>query len=419
MRVIANLFLILFLTDGAVSLFDELFSLLSPMPLLSQLRTFLADVVILMAFTVFQALGIDKRLPKHIFLPLILFVCLVPIAAWAFPFLAASRGYGLLAALLQLLLCLWPIYNLKEMGEPGMILPKAMFNGPFFSLKNTVVFTGISLVVIPLVSVLLLFATANSFMQRNTSGYMRLGAAGVYMTEKVYQRDNKTVRLVGMIHIGEKRYYEDLVGSIVPGRTIILAEGVSDSKKLLPNRLDYGKVANYLGLTLQQENMHFKGRLIESLVPEKPTAKSRTRSMTPRVDILRADVDVSSFRPPTIGFLDELGKQMKDESTSVQGLTASSALSAKYMTPEIQKVIMEDILYRRNQEVIRHLNKAVPGYDTVVIPWGAMHMPEIEAEILKQGFTLQQVHERLSIDFRKVLKAKSELPEKVTEKTEK
>jgi hypothetical protein len=407
MRVIANLFLILFLTDGAVSLFDELFSLLAPMPVLSQLRTFLADVVILMAFTVFQALGIDKRLPKRIFLPLIFFVCLVPIGAWAFPSLAAGSGYGLLAALLQLLLCLWPIYNLKQMGEPGMMMPKTMFNGPFFSLKNTVVFTGISLFVIPLVSLLLLFATANSFMQRNTSGFMRLGPGGVYMTEKVYQRDNKTVRLVGMIHMGEKGYYDDLVGSIVPGRTIILAEGVSDNKKLLPNRLDYGKVANYLGLTLQQEKMHFKGRLIETIEPEKPSAKSRNRSMTPRVDILRADVDVSSFRPPTIGFLDELGKQMKEESTSLQGLTASSALSAKYMTPEIQKVIMEDILYRRNQEVIRHLNKAVPGYDTVVIPWGAMHMPEIEAEVLREGFKLQQVHERLSIDFRKVLKAKS------------
>lgn len=64
---------------------------------------------------------------------------------------------------------------------------------------------------------------------------------------------------------------------------------------------------------------------------------------------------------------------------------------------------MDDILYRRNKEVIRHLRKAVDRYDTVVVPWGALHMPEIEDEVVKQGFKLQQERERVSIDFNKML----------------
>jgi hypothetical protein len=53
--------------------------------------------------------------------------------------------------------------------------------------------------------------------------------------------------------------------------------------------------------------------------------------------------------------------------------------------------------------VIRHLGKALERYDTVVIPWGALHMKEIEAEVLKRGFVLQIEQERVSIDFRKML----------------
>ena len=69
----------------------------------------------------------------------------------------------------------------------------------------------------------------------------------------------------------------------------------------------------------------------------------------------------------------------------------------------MSEIIMDDILHRRNVGVIRHLEKALGRYDTVVIPWGALHMKEIEAEILKRGFKLQEERERVSIDFRKML----------------
>src|SRR5512141_88364 len=101
MRVFANLFLVLFLADGVVSLLDELVSLLSPVAFLSGARGALAGSVMILAVPVYLCLGIDRRLPKRVFLPLTIFVLWCPLSVWFFPSLAGNRAYGLLAAAAQ------------------------------------------------------------------------------------------------------------------------------------------------------------------------------------------------------------------------------------------------------------------------------------------------------------------------------
>jgi hypothetical protein len=406
MRVFANLFLSLFFADGGISLFDELVSLFFPLPALSALRSFLAAIVIIMAVPVYLSLGIDKRLPKRVFLPLILFLFWYHMSAWFFPSLSGNRAYGLLMAAGQVLLCLLPLSLFRKAGERSLIMTKAMFNARFFCPRNTLIFGAANLFVIPIALVLLILCTANSFMEKHTSGFMRLAPDGLYMIEKVYRRGNKTIRLAAMIHVGEKEYYDEMVGSVAPSRTIVLAEGVTDTKKLLRNRLDYGKLAGVLGLTSQGE-MHFKGRLIGKDELDEPPSRTRAEGEGAEpADILRADVDISSFRPQTINLLDELAKHMKQNASMVKGLLSFNTWAEKNITPEMQKIIMADILYGRNKEVLRQLRKAMGRYDTIVIPWGALHMPEIEAEVLKQGFELQQKRERVSIDLRKMLREK-------------
>jgi hypothetical protein len=75
-----------------------------------------------------------------------------------------------------------------------------------------------------------------------------------------------------------------------------------------------------------------------------------------------------------------------------------------HMTDDMFKVIMKDILYRRNQKVIEALQKALASgaYNTIVIPWGALHMAEIEEAVRNNGFNLRGSTERLSVDFRKI-----------------
>jgi hypothetical protein len=108
MRVFANLFLVLFLADGGVSLLDELVSLLSPLVFLSGVRSALALSVMVMAVPVYLCLGIDRRLPKLVFLPLTLFVFWCPMSVLFFPALAGNRTYGLLASAAQVALACSP-----------------------------------------------------------------------------------------------------------------------------------------------------------------------------------------------------------------------------------------------------------------------------------------------------------------------
>ena len=405
MRFLANLFLVLFLADGCVSLLDEIVFLLSPVAFLSGVRTLLANTVIVMAVPVYLSLGIDRRLPKSVFLPLTLFVFCAPLSAWFFPALAGNRSYGLLAAVTQIALVWLPFFRFRKEGRRSLTMPPTMSNAPLFSLRNTLVFGGVNIIVIPLALAMFVLYTANSYMAVHTSGFIRIAPGGIYMSERVYRRDNRTIRLAGMIHVGEKGYYDEMGGSVTPGRTIVLAEGVTDDNGRLRSRLDYGRVAGLLGLTSQEE-LRFRGKLIGPEALDEPQVVSRgagEKGEAGPADILRADVDVSAFRQPTILFLNTMGKQLQESRSLVKGLMAINAWAEKNMTREMHDVIMDDILYRRNREVISYLGKAIDRYDTVVIPWGAMHMKEIEAEVLKRGFVLQEERERVSIDFRRIL----------------
>lgn len=402
MKTFANIFLILFFADSGVSFIDEVLSLVAPLAPLASVRELIANAVIVASLPLYLCLGIDRRLPKAVFLPMFVFNFCCLFSAWIFPSLVGEDGFGLLLAAIQVGLSLVIMRHLrKENGHP--LLADADFFPPFFSMKNTLTFTGINLLLAPLVFGLLVFGSARSLIEENAGSFMRLAPDGLHMTEKVYRRGNKTIRLAAMIHLGEQRYYDDLTRSFASGRAIVLAEGVTDEKKLLHEKLDYGKVASVLGLTTQ-EQLRFKGRIIDEDELETTPADGEGQVAGKSADILRADVDISSFRPETIRFLDELGKQMKQNSSTARGLLAFNEWSKDNVTPQTQKIVMDDILYGRNQELIRHLRKAVDRYDSIIVPWGALHMPGIEEEVVKEGFQLVEQRERLSIDLKKMLR---------------
>lgn len=404
MRIFANLFLILFCADGSLSFLDEIVSFIDPAAFLTDIRNSIANLVILLACLLYLCLSIDRRLPKRVFLPLIAFAIICPLAGWFFPVLAGSKIFSLLSAIAQLALLSVPLSRFRRGAAHSLTMPPAAFAGPMFSLRNTLTFGAVNLLVVPLVVLMYLFATVNAYMDDYTAGYMRLGPGGLSMTERVFKRDGRTIRLAAMIHVGDKEYYEDLADSVVPGRTIVLAEGVTDDENLLRNRLDYGKVGGFLGLT-SQDTMQIAGRSIEADELEKvPPVKNSGKKEQDEPDILRADVDVSAFRPPTILVLDTMAKQLQENSSLMKGLRTLNTWAVKNVTPEMNDIIMDDILTRRNQEVVRYLAKALERYDTIVIPWGALHMKGIEEEVRKRGFTLKEERQRVSIDFLKLIR---------------
>jgi hypothetical protein len=396
MKNFANLFLILFFADGFLSLLDELASLLAPVVPLTLFRMQVANSVMVLAVILYLCLGIDRRLPKRLFLPLIAFLFAVPLMAWIFPVLGSSHLYAVVMSAIQVGVPPLLIARYRDGKDPGVTLPSWRFEGPFFSAKNTLIFAGVSVIVLPVVAAALTLSLADVWALQNTAGFIRVTPRGLYMTERLYRRGSKTVRLTGMVHVGEKQYYEDVARVPVTGRTVVLAEGVTDKKKVLQNRFDYREVAGYLGLT-SQEKMIFAGRVIDEKALDAPAAAA---SGTP--DILLADMDLGLFRPETLLFLNQVGKHLRENPSFVDAALKLNRWAEKNITPEMYQVIMDDILTRRNQVLLGYLDRALKSYDVVVVPWGALHMKGIEEGVLKRGFVPQGEQKRLSVDFKRV-----------------
>lgn len=397
MKTFANLFLILFFADGFLSLLDELSSLIAPVVPLTLFRIQVANTVLLLAIALYLCLGIDRRLPKKLFLPLIAFLFAVPLAAWIFPVLSDSKLYAIVMSAIQVGVPPLLIARYRERKDPGLTLPPWRFEGPFFSGKNTLLFAGVNVVVLPVLLAAFALFLADAWALQNTSGFIRVAPHGLYMTERLYRRGNQTIRLTGMVHVGEKQYYEDVARLPVNGRTIVLAEGVTDRKTVLHNRFDYREVASFLGLAPQEKKL-FAGRLIDEKALDAPPGPA-----TGSPDILMADLDLSLFRPETMLFLNQVGKQLRENPSFVDAALALNRWAERNVTPEMYEVIMDDILTRRNQVLLGYLDRALKSYDAVVVPWGALHMKGIEEGVLKRGFVLKEERKRLSMDFKRML----------------
>ncbi len=400
MRFFINMFLILFAADGLISVVDELLRLMAGASNLSGLREMFANTVVLLSLPVYLALVMDNRLPKRVLLPLLTFLVWSLLATWIFPSLAHNGIYGPVCSFAQLVLCLLPIEFTRRSGGDGLLLPVSVFSTKFFNLRHTLKYAAVSIVVVPVVFMLLTLASANAYADKATSGFIRIAPGGLYMSERIYKKDLKTIRLTSMIHVGDKKFYDDLTGSISAGKTIILAEGVTDDKQLLKNKFGYSKMAGFLGLS-SQEKMRLQGRLVESA--EEDSASNGSTG----ADILRADVDISNFSKETIHFLNTVGKHINESTSLVETFIALNKWAEMELTPEMNKLIMDDILHKRNQALISHLDSALANYETVIVPWGALHMAEIEESVLSRGFLLQDKKYRVSIDFWRIFRGKT------------
>jgi len=389
MQRLATLFLNLFVVAGCLDLATELLAGVLPAPPLASLRGPVWAAVLLLGGLLYLALGFDRSLPKRLLLPPIVFAFWTALAFWPFPALLGGARWPLAAAAGQVLLGVGVLRRwhraLSGAGQPPLLR---------FRLRGTLLFLACNALLLPLLLVAIGLATADCFLDGQTSGFMRVLPTGIYMTERLYQRDEKVVRLVGMVHIGEEGYYRRLADSVGGGRTVVLAEGVSDRDGLLRHRLDYGGVGGVLGL-VSQERLQFDGRMIDA----KEMAAAGQLEGREKPDVVRADLDVAQFDPQTVAFLNAVGEMLAGGGAMVDVVRDYNTWVEAEMTPELQGILLDDILHRRNRELLRHLERGVAGYDTVVIPWGAMHMPVIEAALQQQGFAQTREYVRRSIDF--------------------
>jgi hypothetical protein len=395
MRRFANFYIVLFLIDAGLSLTDELLSVfVAHLPVLSTVRNLVALLVLALSVVVYFLLGIDRRLPKRVFLPLILYALWASLAFWPLAGMLPRASQGLVASVGQVVIGGVALMMLRS-SYGRNLLPEKLFRRPLFGWRNTLVFSAVNLLLLPMVLVFSLMAMAGNYLDRQTAGFMRVSPVGIYTSERNYHHDGKVVRLVAMMHIAREGFYQELVASLPAKGTIILAEGVSDREHLLKSRFQYGRLADLVGLS-SQETMHLDGNLLEldDLEPAGDLERDETKP-----DIVRADVDLSRFDPQTVEFINVIARTLLGDKPLAQRLSAYADWAKVHGTPEVFSGVMADILYKRNAVVIDALMRSLDSYDTIIIPWGGMHMPAIEAAVLEQGFVPGGKKERLLFAF--------------------
>ena len=101
MRRFANYYIVLFLLDAGLSIVDELLNYYnSPLPIITVMRLPVALAVIFLSMALYACLGIDRRLPKRVFLPMTLYAFWCSVGMWpvsgvvGFDTLALAASFG-------------------------------------------------------------------------------------------------------------------------------------------------------------------------------------------------------------------------------------------------------------------------------------------------------------------------------------
>ena len=395
MRRFANLYIVLFLLDAGLSLLDEILTYYDAnLPIITVMRLPVALLVIFLSMAIYACLGVDRRLPKRVLLPMTLYAFWCAVGMWPVSGVVGTDSLALAASFGQVIIAGLAVVLLLGMeGRP--LLSERRFQGEMFGLGNTLTFTGVNFVLAPFFLVFMTLAMAGYYLEHQTAGFLRLSPKGVYMVERSYHRGDKEVRLAGMMHIGNEDYFTDLAASMEGKNTIILAEGVTDQDGLLKKGFNYNELAGVIGLT-SQDTMQLDANPVDlNAIDASPASHGKP-------DIARADVDLSQFEDSTVAFLNALGKTLLSERPLAESLVEYNSWVEENMTEEKINTVMHDILDRRNTVIIENFTRALRHYDTIIIPWGAMHMPAIEKAVLSKGFRIDEEQERLSLDFRTI-----------------
>ena len=263
------------------------------------------------------------------------------------------------ATLLQLVVAGAALRAIRRLGG-GWLLPTS--GEPAFAWRRSatsILCVGLAL---PLALVVALAAEVVVGIDIASAGFLRLTLRGVEVAQHDWVRDGQTVRLVGMVHLGDRSFYRELGRDLEVAGSLVLEEGVSDPAELLVGRLDYRTLAGKLGLSAQH--------------PLNPKGV--------RVGKRNADLTTSDFSPGTVAALGTIGDLYSGKGDLAANLSALQAMA----TPEGTAALLADIFDRRNEHLIGEIDSALQEVDFVSVPWGAAHMPVLEDALRSRGFEL-------------------------------
>jgi hypothetical protein len=327
-------------------------------------------------------MALTPMIPKRWFVPATLFIpagmlATIPVSIYAFHRLMTA---SLAISLVQLILAVWILKKVQgRLSLRWPLVADERIEGRSFSWTNLASFVAANLFLLVPLTLAYLAICLSLAASHFSEGFLRLRPSGVILQARTYTRDDgRTIELIPMMHVGKSDFYSQVTKSF-PSNSIALLEGVSDEKHLLEHKLSYKRLADSLGLAEQHEGF--------------TPSESASR---------RADVDIDQFSKTTIEILNlvtQFYSEGLDRNVLVRMLMKSS-------DPKVGEQLWDDLLTKRNEHLLQEIQTELARTKTIVVPWGAMHMPGLAAEIEKSGFRVSKTRDFEVMNFRSVLKPK-------------
>ena len=184
--------------------------------------------------------------------------------------------------------------------------------------------------------------------------------------------------------------------------SVVLVEGVTDRKRLLGGRtLDYGRLAKLLNVTSQSDSV-FSNRVADEMGKQgfasgtvgQPGVAQRDPESITSMPTLTWRV---SIRRPSPSFLAVIAIFQSNDLREIVELLVDP--SSPIADEEAQEQVMDDILFSRNQRLVAEIESSLKDYHRVVVPWGAMHLPEIESWLRDHDFVQSGEVHRKALGF--------------------
>ncbi|MBW2292059.1 MAG: hypothetical protein JRG89_15310 [Deltaproteobacteria bacterium] len=386
---LANIFVVGYAADAVVSLIALV---VGEATLVLLLQRSLASLVYLGAFVCIPMLAFCARLPAPLLLTLCMSVFWLASGGAPLP-LAFDPDTTLPAvlALFQSAFALAALLRIRQLNRGrGWLIGDETRPGPAFSFAHTVRFLATLVFIVAPLFLGYVLISVGTWIEVGTERFIRVDLSGIQLSDRRYTRGEREIRLVGMMHLGEDATYRDLAASFVAENTVVLEEGVSDETGKFGRAISYDRLARSLGLHAQRS---FGDYLSSQPGDEETTAWPVIRN---------ADVDAQAFSPETLAYL-ELAARIWD---SDEPLAAFLELYRDTLEhPDRTKLLLHDVIELRNRQLIDEIERALPIYDRIIVPWGALHLPEIEREMLARGFVLENETRRQVIAWETLLHA--------------
>jgi len=389
----ANLFLIGFALDAAISVLDDLARTGSDPSALSVARAGIALAALLAGLGNFLLLALYPRLPKRILLPSIAFLVWCALGAYPFPVdVDASRASGLALSGIQLGLALATLSWIRVRSASGRwLLHASDLPRRRPRIGYTLRFGVATALIAPPLLAGFAGLSLSAQIERATAGFMTFDLTGINSTSREYHREDRRIDLVGMAHIGEDSAYLDFLGTAAGESTLLLEEGVSDEDGLMGEGLFYEMIAGRIGLDVQPS--------FEEVLAAMPPSDADP----PWPDVRNADVDARVFSDETIALLDAAAQLYRSD--RLAPALAKFQATLDELGPEAIEAAFRDLIENRNAHLLGEIRIGLDDYRRIVVPWGALHLPGIENAILGWGFEQTASSQRRIIAYQTILSA--------------